>query len=125
MSEEQIGGIDLSAAIEKVKEMMSGDDGQEKLNSIISAFAGSTDSGGDKKHQTIADEAADFETMVKLSGVMSKMKSQESSREAALLYAIKPFLRESRQAKTDSAVKIIGMLKALKTLKDSGFDFGF
>ena len=122
---DEIGGIDLSAAIEKVKEMMSGDDGQEKLNSIISAFANQADSGKQRSAQTIADDAADFETMMKLSGIMSKMKPQSNSREAALLYAIKPYLRESRQAKTDSAVKIIGMLKALKTLRDSGFDFGF
>ena len=123
MSGGQNSELDLSAAVEKISEMLSGEDAQEKLGGILGALSGG---GGQAENsaQSIADDAADFEMMMKMGKVMSKMKSREPSRETALLYALKPYLKKSRREKTDSAVKIMGMLKAFSVLKESGFDFG-
>lgn len=122
MSGGQNSELDLSAAVEKISEMLSGEDAQEKLGGILGALSG----GGQAENsaQSIADDAADFEMMMKMGKVMSKMKSREPSRETALLYALKPYLKKSRREKTDNAVKIMGMLKAFSVLKESGFDFG-
>ena len=51
------------------------------------------------------------------------MKSESGGKSEALLYAIKPYLRKSRQEKTDSAVKIMGMVRVMNVLKDSGIGF--
>ena len=122
MSGGQNSELDLSAAIEKISEMFGGEGGQEKLGGILDALSGGTKPGGPA--QGIAEDAADFEMMMKMGKAVSKMKSQEKSRETALLYALKPYLGESRREKTDSAVKIMGMIKAFSALKESGFDFG-
>ena len=115
--------LDLSAAVEKISEMLSGEDAQEKLGGILGALSGGGGQAGNSA-QGIAEDAADFEMMMKMGKVMSKMKTRETGREAALLYALKPYLRKSRREKTDNAVKIMGMLKAFSVLKESGFDFG-
>ena len=66
-----------------------------------------------------------MDMMIKLGNVMSAMKTTGNSKNAALLYALKPYLRESRQEKTDSAVKIMGMVKAFALLKDSDLNLNF
>ena len=81
--------------------------------------------------RTVRNKTARFpdmdqmDMMIKLGNVMSAMKTTGNSKNAALLYALKPYLRESRQEKTDSAVKIMGMVKAFALLKDSDLNLNF
>ncbi len=130
MSDEQNMDFDFSSAIEKIQEMMSSDEGQSKLNNIINAFV-----EADEREDTSAakgnsgfpdlDRIDRMDMMIKLGKIMSKMKSESEGRDAALLYAIKPYLRESRREKTDSAVKIMGIIRALTILNDSGINLDF
>ncbi len=119
------GELDLSGAVEKLKEMMSSGEGREQISGIISALSGSD--GGEKPPERTAmeEDAADFEMMVKMGKILENVKRRDTGREAELLYALKPYLRESRRAKTDTAVKIMGMIKAFSVLRENGFDFGF
>lgn len=130
MSDEQNMDFDFSSAIEKIQEMMSNDEGQSKLNNIINAFVGAEEQKNTAAHKDNSgfpdlSQIDQMDMMIKLGNIMSKMKSESGGRDAALLYAIKPYLRESRQEKTDSAVKIMGMIRALTILKDSGINFDF
>ena len=120
------GEIDLRGAVEKLKEMMSSGEGREQISGIISALSGSEGGGEKPREQTaMEEEAADFEMMVKMGKVLESVKRRDTGREAELLYALKPYLRESRRAKTDNAVRIMGMIKAFSVLRENGFDFGF
>lgn len=127
--------FDFSSAIEQIQNMMNSDDGQAKLNNIINAFMGSendnTSAAGEGGASFGSDNLGGFgdlnqmDMMIKLGSIMSSIKSQQTGRSAQLLYAIKPYLRESRQSKTDGAIKIMGMVKAFAAIKDSGINFDF
>lgn len=128
MNEEQNMDFDFGSAIEKIQEMMGTDDGQSKLNNIINAFVGSDEDNAEQNNQEHGSPFPDMDQMdmmIKLGNVMSAMKTTGNSKNAALLYALKPYLRESRQEKTDSAVKIMGMVKAFALLKDSDLNLNF
>lgn len=119
-------GLDLGGAVEKLKEMMGSGEGRDQINSIISALSGSEDGNEKPSGKTaIEEDAADFEMMLKMGKAMAGMREKDSGQEAALLYALKPYLREPRRAKTDTAVRIMGMIKAFAVLRENGFDFGF
>lgn len=128
MNEEQNMDFDFGSAIEKIQEMMGTDDGQSKLNNIINAFVGSDEDNAEQNNQEQGSPFPDMDQMdmmIKLGNVMSAMKTTGNSKNAALLYALKPYLRESRREKTDSAVKIMGMVKAFALLKDSDLNLNF
>lgn len=128
MNEEQNMDFDFGSAIEKIQEMMGTDDGQSKLNNIINAFVGSDEDNAKQNNQEQGSPFPDMDQMdmmIKLGNVMSAMKTTGNSKNAALLYALKPYLRESRREKTDSAVKIMGMVKAFALLKDSDLNLNF
>ena len=128
MHEEQNMDFDFGSAIEKIQEMMGTDDGQSKLNNIINAFVGSDEDNAEQNNQEQGSPFPDMDQMdmmIKLGNVMSAMKTTGNSKNAALLYALKPYLRESRREKTDSAVKIMGMVKAFALLKDSDLNLNF
>lgn len=133
---ENSGEFDLSSAIEQIQSMMNTDDGQAKLNNIINAFMGPDDntadsapenhnSSGSRQNNSGFGNFGDInqmDMMIKLGNIMSTVKSQQTGKNAALLYAIKPYLKKSRQDKTDGAIKIMGMVKAFSLLKDSGIN---
>lgn len=129
--------FDVNSAIEQIQSMMSTDDGQSKLNNIINAFVGSDDNENQNQSQNSGNgfsnplsgggmpDMNQMESMLKIGKIMSSIKSQQDSASTNLLYAIKPFLRKSRQEKTDSAIKLMGMVKAFALLKDSGINLDF
>lgn len=127
MSDQQNTDFDLSSAIEKIQEMMSNDEGQSQLNSIISAFTAGTEEKSESAKGGGGfpdfDGIDQIDMMIKLGNILSAMKSESGGKSEALLYAIKPYLRKSRQEKTDSAVKIMGMVRVMNVLKDSGIGF--
>lgn len=120
MDDDKNTGLDLSSAIDTVREMLSGDDGQAKLNNIISAFTGSDSESGSNSQ---APDFNQFDMIIKMGNIMSALKSNGDGKSAALLYALKPYLSPARREKTDSAVKIMGMVKTFSVLKESGFSF--
>ncbi len=125
MSLEQSAEIDLNSAIEQIKNMMGSSEGQAKLNNIIGAFTGMDDRKAEPQTPpSISDDAAQLEMMAKLGKVMSKLKAAPG-REEELLKAIRPYLGEARQAKTDSAVRMMGMFKAFSAMRESGMDTFF
>lgn len=132
-NESDSADFDMSSAIEQIQSMMSTDDGQSKLNNIINAFVGSNDNPdpntGNSSSNPLSGngmpDLSQMDTMIKLGSIMSTIKSQDDSASTNLLHAIKPFLKKSRQEKTDSAIKLMGMVKAFALLKDSGINLDF
>ncbi|MBQ9737761.1 MAG: hypothetical protein IJV86_05135 [Clostridia bacterium] len=123
--------IDLSKAISEVQQMLSSDDGQNQLQSLIKSL-----SGGEEKNEesTFNEERGSSETapldlfsglgdaatLLKIKSVMDAVGSGGEDSNAAFLKALKPFLKEERRRKLDSAAKILTVTKALKAFKDLG-----
>lgn len=131
MNDEPNTDFDFESAIDKIQQMMSTDDGQSQISDIVNAFMGSNNDSGENN----CDEEGGFgnifsnfdqmDTIIKIGSVLSSLKSSDNEKNIKLLYAIRPYLRPSRQEKTESAVKIMGMVKAFALLKDSDLDLGF
>lgn len=60
----------------------------------------------------------DLGTLMKLQGIMGAMTQKDKN--AELLLALKPHLREEKQEKVDKAIKILKLLAVWNILKDSG-----
>ena len=120
---------DLSGAVEKLQSLMSSEEGQNQLQNIISMFAGGQ-SPEDLPQDSpptppTAQEQSPFnfdmdnmDMMLKMQRIMGAMNSQQGNNHTAFLHALKPYLKESRQSKLDSAVKLMGMAKAMEIFKD-------
>ena len=55
--------------------------------------------------------------------IVSKMKTAENDSRVQLIYALKPHLSAERQARADTAVKILKLLDVLPAIKESGLLF--
>ena len=123
--------IDLSKAISEVQQMLSSDDGQNQLQSLIKSLSG----GETKNEESTFDEErgpsgtspidlfsglGDAGTLLKIKSVMDMVGSGGEDSNAAFLKALKPFLKEERRRKLDSAAKILTVTKALKAFKELG-----
>ncbi len=128
MSEE----LDLSKIVDEVQQMLSSEDGQNQLQGMLEMLTGSatstenTSDAGQKPSSSHASPfdlfsgAGDVGTLLKLKNIMDAVGNGANDSNAAFLQALKPFLREERRRKLDSAAKILTVTKALKAFKDSG-----
>ena len=58
-------------------------------------------------------------TVMKFAPLLKSVNQEDDS--TRLLKALKPFLRDERKKKVDEAIKLLGLMKMLPLLKDSGF----
>ncbi len=68
------------------------------------------------------DNKPDIETMMKLAKIMNTMNSTQNSASTNLLYALKPFLRESKKEKVDQYAQFLKMSSILNEMNKSGGD---
>ena len=59
------------------------------------------------------------EMMSRFTDIMSKFRQANNTREAALLSAIKPYLRASRQPKVDTMLRALQAMRVFSDLKKS------
>ena len=112
MDENALGG-----AIEKLKDMLSSEEGQSQIQDILGMFAGGADNDTDSANVSAGDsnfDAPDMEMLFKIQQVASAMQSGESSQHTQFLRSLRPYLKESRQKKLDGAVKLLGAANAMK-----------
>ena len=64
----------------------------------------------------------DMETMMKFMNIINSVNSSNSSASANLLYALKPFLRDSKKEKIDQYATFIKMSSVLSEMNKSGGD---
>lgn len=104
--------LDLSGAVDALKEMLSGEDGNRQLQNIISMF-------GDNSQQSTSSSAGiDMDTILKMQKVMSAMNSGDNGRQAAFLQTLAPLLRPERRSAVDNAVRFLSIGKAIKVFKE-------
>lgn len=117
--------FDLSGAVEKLQEMMGSESGKGQLQSIIQMFA--SDSEGNLEHKGgfgglgsggVTDPES-LEMLFKLQQAMTVMKNSKSDDNVRFLQSLKPYLKERRQSKIDSAVKMLRLSKVIEVMKET------
>ncbi len=68
------------------------------------------------------DGMPDTETMLKMMRLMQAMNSQDASASMNLLYALKPFLRDSKKDKVEQCANFLKMSRILQEWNKSGGD---
>lgn len=109
--------MDLSGAVDMLKEMLSGDEGKQQLNNIMSMLGGS-ESQKPKEQPNTGAGIDNIEMMLKLQKVMSVMSSSENTRQTAFLLSLKDLLRPERRSTVDNAVKFLSVGRAVKVFKE-------
>ncbi len=117
MDENALGG-----AIEKLKDMLSSEDGKSQIQDIIGMFAGGggEEESGEANTEPSGGESgfdmSDAEMLLKIRQVVHAMNNDENNQHTRFLRSLRPYLKEPRQKKLDSAVRLIGAANAMKAL---------
>lgn len=113
---------DFSQAIEKVRQMMSDENGQNQIQNILSMFTGGSETDGEQNTAALPSassfDPSDIEMLMKMKKVMSAMNTDGGSRQAEFLTALKPFLKKERRGKVEQAVKLMKAAKVLKAFRE-------
>lgn len=111
--------IDLSGAVDMLKNMMSSDDGQQQIQNILRMFHGDAPPENQPPGTgTGGIDSDNLEMMLKLQQAMTRMNSQKNNEQTQLLLALKPFLKPSRQEKVDRAMKLMKLTGVLEIMRD-------
>ena len=110
----------INQAIDKLGEMLETEEGQEQINSIINMLkSASDDNNADQtEFNSVQGEASspfDAETIMKAFSLLNKTGASKSYN-VTFLEALKPFLKEERRDKLDTAIKLLGMASIFKNL---------
>ena len=89
----------------------------------ISRLLGMNDNGNEAKEQNTNDNSnplgnLDISKLMQIKSIMEQ--STKDDKNIALLLALKPHLKDEKQAKVDSLIKIFKLLKLLPLLRESG-----
>ena len=116
-SEKLAGILNDPESMEKVRRMAENllGDGDNNPPPPPQPAASSTD-----LFSLLGDGMPDAETLRKVMGIMTKLKSRGNDTRSALLTALRPHLSEPRQEKLDTAIKILRIIDLIPYLKDSG-----
>lgn len=117
----------LDSAMDKLKEMLSSDDGKENISSLLSSFMGGSDNSqpnkvSEKKPEKLpvpstGDLGINPETLIKLTQAYKNSINKDDPR-ANLLRALRPYLSEKRASKLDNAIKLMSLTKLGSVVKD-------
>lgn len=106
------------------------DDDMRSLKGMAETFLGGTNetssetqtnsqnSSQQNEGGTDFDFNLDFESIAKITSIMSKLSSKKKDPRSDLLMALRPLLSSPRQEKVDQAAKIIQLLEILPLLKE-------
>ena len=105
--------LDLSNAVEMLKEMLGSDDGKKQIENIVSQFGGNADNDN-------GVNAADMEMLLKIKKIMSAANSGENTRQTEFLRSLAPLLGPSRRRRIDNAVRLMNMSNIINVMKEMG-----
>lgn len=97
---------------EKLSQILSNKESMDMVKEMAENLLGS--------NQTSQPSITDGIDMAKVMGIIGKLKASSNSSREKLLLALKPHLKEERQQRLDTAVKILKLLEIAPLLKDSG-----
>ncbi len=109
--------FDFGGAIDKFREMFSGEEGKKQLSELLEMFS---DGKSEKAEAKAESDGFDFDPamLLKIQKILSAANTSAPDDRARLLLSLKPFLGDNRQSKVDGAIKIMKMSKILSALRD-------
>ena len=110
--------MDLSGAVDMLKEMLSGEEGQQTLGNILQMLGGQAPQDAPPGAATGGIEPENLEMVMRIQQVMSAMSSRKNSSQAQLLRSLKPFLKPSRRDKVDQAMQMLSLGQVLAIMKE-------
>ncbi len=110
--------MDLSGAVDMLKEILSGEEGQQTIENLLGMLGGQTPGEGAPGMATGGIEPENLAMMMRVQQAMSAMNSRKNSSQAQLLRALKPFLKPSRRDKVDQAMQMLSLGQILAVMKE-------
>lgn len=112
----------------KIQEVLSDEESMKQLTELASSlFSSSEGEGAGEESDSVKEDKKeedsgggtdfDFSKLLMMGQVMNSVSNDKN---AELLIALKPLLKEERQAKVDKAVKMLKLFAVFNILKDSG-----
>lgn len=113
----------------KIGELLSDEESIKQLSELAqmmmgdSASSAQENSGGETESEQVESSSSesgfpDIGSLMKLTGLMSSMSQNDKN--AELLLALKPHLKEEKQKKIDKAVKLLKVIAIWNMAKESG-----
>lgn len=107
--------------MDKIQEVLSDEESMKMINELASSMFSSDDQSDEVEPDNNREESSDDGfNLGNMMAIMSLLGSAENDKNAELLIALKPLLKEERQAKVDKAVKMLKLYSVWTILKDSG-----
>ena len=107
--------IDLSGAVDMLKNMLSSDEGSSAIENIMSMFSDTQETPGVK---TGGIDEGSIEMMMKMQKIMSAMNNPQKNKQTIFLQSLKPLLKSERQKSIDNALKFLTIGKAIDAFKE-------
>lgn len=112
----------------KIQEVLSDEESMKQLTELASSlFSSSEGEGAGEESDSVKEDKKeedsgggtdfDFSKLLMMGQVMNSVSNDKN---AELLIALKPLLKEERQAKVDKAVKMLKFFAVFNILKESG-----
>lgn len=107
----------------KINEILSNPESMSEIMNIAKSLGFNTDNTEPPKKESKEAKSPDIQgdmisAVTKIAPLLSEAKKDDDS--TRLLKALKPLLSKPRQDKVDSAIKIIGLLRLMPILRESG-----
>lgn len=87
------------------------------INEVLSNFSNSQANNSNQNTNSGSQNTIDMETIMKVKNIMEKMNIQNDAN-SNLLYSLKPYLRESKQAKLDQYANLMKFSQIANLLKN-------
>ena len=107
----------------KINEILSNPESMSEIMNIAKSLGFNTDNTEPPKKESKEAKSPDIQgdmisAVTKIAPLLSEAKKDDDS--TRRLKALKPLLSKPRQDKVDSAIKIIGLLRLMPILRESG-----
>lgn len=102
----------------KIQEVLSDEESMKQISELAQMFSSESSNDNTENSQHAAPDMG-FDVS-KLLLVQNAVQSAGNDKNTELLLALRPFLKDEKQAKVDKAVKVLKLLAVWNVLKDSG-----
>ena len=103
---------------DKLSAILNDPDSMERVRQMAQSILGGEDDGA--APQNTAEPAAPAYDDIKIVSLFSKMKNTADDSRVQLIYALRPHLSAERQARADTAIRLLKLLDMLPFIKESG-----
>lgn len=114
--------VDLSNAVDTLKEMLSGEDGQRQIQNILNMFTENPPEQTSPGNVTGGIDPNNIEMVMKIQKIMSQLNNKNNSTQSQLLMALKPFLKPSRREKLDNAMRLLNLGNVIDAMRETQGD---